>query len=65
MMGDNRDDSQDSRYWGFLPASYIKGRALFIYWSFDTPDDGPPQPPGSNGPHFLNTRWERLLHQIH
>ena len=37
MMGDNRDDSQDSRYWGFLPASYIKGRALFIYWSFGGP----------------------------
>jgi signal peptidase I len=50
MMGDNRDDSQDSRYWGFLPATYIKGRALFIYWSF-----GGPQ----------GTRWSRLLHQIH
>jgi signal peptidase I len=30
MMGDNRDNSQDSRYWGFLPAHYVKGRALFI-----------------------------------
>ena len=50
MMGDNRDDSQDSRYWGFLPASYVKGRALFIYWSF-----GGPQ----------GTRFGRLLHQIH
>ena len=50
MMGDNRDDSQDSRYWGFLPATYVKGRALFIYWSF-----GGPQ----------GTRWGRLLHQIH
>ncbi len=40
MMGDNRDDSQDSRFWGFLPQSYVKGRALFIYWSFDVPDDG-------------------------
>src|SRR5687768_7827566 len=36
VMGDNRDNSQDSRYWGFLPRSYIKGRALMIYWSFDT-----------------------------
>ena len=35
MMGDNRDNSQDSRYWGFLPASYVKGRALFIYFSAD------------------------------
>ena len=59
MMGDNRDDSQDSRYWGFLPQSYIKGRALFIYWSFDTPDDGSP------ATSFLGTRWDRLLHQIH
>jgi len=34
-MGDNRDNSEDSRYWGFLPATYVKGRALFIYFSFD------------------------------
>ena len=57
MMGDNRDDSQDSRFWGFLPASYVKGRALFIYWSFDTPEDGSP---GGFAP-----RWGRLFHQIH
>jgi signal peptidase I len=50
MMGDNRDDSQDSRYWGFLPATYVKGRALFIYWSFGSPG---------------GTRWGRMLHQIH
>jgi signal peptidase I len=68
MMGDNRDDSQDSRYWGFMPVSYVKGRALFIYWSFETPEDGS-APPG--GPlwmltHiFTGTRWGRLLHQIH
>ena len=34
-MGDNRDNSQDSRYWGFLPRDYIKGKALVIYWSYD------------------------------
>ena len=39
-MGDNRDNSQDSRYWGFLPAHYIKGRALMIYWSFETGEGG-------------------------
>lgn len=33
-MGDNRDNSWDSRYWGELPGSYLKGRALFIYWSY-------------------------------
>jgi signal peptidase I len=57
MMGDNRDDSQDSRFWGFLPQSYVKGRALFIYWSFDVPDDG-----SAGG---LAPRWGRLFHQIH
>jgi signal peptidase I len=70
MMGDNRDDSQDSRYWGFLPASYIKGRALFIYWSFDTPEDGASaaaaESPFWTLTHlFSGTRWSRLLHQIH
>ncbi|HEV8264079.1 MAG TPA: signal peptidase I [Gemmatimonadales bacterium] len=33
MMGDNRDESYDSRYWGFLPRSHIRGRPLFIYMS--------------------------------
>ena len=68
MMGDNRDDSEDSRYWGFLPASYVKGRALFIYWSFDTPEEGtaPAQSPAWMLTHlFSGTRWGRLLHQIH
>jgi signal peptidase I len=34
-MGDNRDDSQDSRYWGTVPRSNIVGRAMFVYWSLD------------------------------
>jgi signal peptidase I len=66
MMGDNRDNSQDSRYWGFLPAHYVKGRALMIYWSFETPDgmarDNPLAPITGL---FTGTRWSRLLHQIH
>jgi signal peptidase I len=49
MMGDNRDNSEDSRYWGFMPRSYVKGKALFVYASF-----------GEGG-----IRWSRLLHQIH
>jgi signal peptidase I len=36
-MGDNRDDSRDSRYWGFIPRENIIGRPMFIYWSFETP----------------------------
>ena len=35
MMGDNRDNSQDSRYWGFLPLSMVKGKAMFIYFSIE------------------------------
>ena len=59
-MGDNRDNSQDSRYWGFLPSHYVKGRALMIYWSFD-------DAPSTSGVAQLvgGTRWSRLLHQIH
>ncbi|MDH3403238.1 MAG: signal peptidase I [Acidobacteriota bacterium] len=33
-MGDNRDNSKDSRYWGTVPARFIKGRAFLIYWSY-------------------------------
>jgi signal peptidase I len=51
-MGDNRDNSEDSRYWGFLPLDNVKGKALVIYWSFD----------GEAG--TLGTRWNRLLHQV-
>lgn len=38
-MGDNRDNSKDSRYWGFIPKDNVIGRPLFIYWSFITPPD--------------------------
>jgi signal peptidase I len=73
VMGDNRDNSQDSRYWGFLPRSYIKGKALLIYWSYESGredylDQGmlaSIKRLGSVIIHFFTkTRWERLLHQI-
>jgi signal peptidase I len=74
VMGDNRDNSQDSRYWGFLPRGYIKGKALMIYWSYDSeraePDDGGVSATlkrlASVVAHFFTrTRWERIFHQIH
>jgi signal peptidase I len=71
VMGDNRDNSQDSRYWGFLPRSYIKGRALMIYWSFDNEgdryaDQSAPARILSVITHFFTrTRWERIFRQIH
>jgi signal peptidase I len=34
-MGDNRDRSHDSRFWGHLPIDQVKGRALMVYWSYD------------------------------
>jgi signal peptidase I len=55
MMGDNRDNSEDSRYWGFMPASYVKGHALFIYFSLV--DDAP-------GSLFGGIRWGRLLNRV-
>jgi signal peptidase I len=63
MMGDNRDNSEDSRYWGFLPRDYVKGRAAFIYWSFADTEEG--QPSGGISRFFTTIRWGRLLHQIH
>jgi signal peptidase I len=54
VMGDNRDNSQDSRYWGFLPRHYVKGKALVIYWSYDA----------GSGNILTGTRWNRLLHQV-
>lgn len=74
VMGDNRDNSQDSRYWGFLPKNYVKGRALMIYWSYESGredylDEGVgatvQRLVGVVTHFFTKTRWERLFHQIH
>jgi len=55
-MGDNRNNSQDSRYWGFVPRDFVIGRAMFVYWSYD-------ESAFSNNnflvDFFKNTRWSR------
>jgi len=54
MMGDNRHNSLDSRYWGFVPEDHVVGKALFIWMSYDT-----------NGSFFSKIRWGRLFNGIH
>lgn len=69
VMGDNRDKSNDSRYWGSVPRELIKGKAFIVYWSFE----GSPPPVGSPPTErikellgvvvnfFSNTRWNRTF----
>jgi signal peptidase I len=73
MMGDNRDHSMDSRYWGFVPRENIIGRPLFVYWSFDAPENDELKPALSEQVsstlyelvHFFDkTRWSRTLHRV-
>jgi len=73
VMGDNRDNSQDSRYWGFLPRENVKGKALVIYWSYEAErEDYQEEGAGATlrglasvfAHFFTRTRWDRMLHQI-
>jgi signal peptidase I len=72
-MGDNRDVSLDSRYWGFIPQENVVGRPMFIYWSFETPRDQYEKTGmierlsfiAHVGIHFFDeTRWKRTLRVV-
>ncbi len=71
-MGDNRDDSDDSRYWGFVPRENIVGTPLIVYWSFEAPTQDLVNP-NIGIDHivdvvahfFTKTRWARTFKLIH
>jgi len=73
VMGDNRDDSQDSRYWGFVPRENIIGRPLLIYWSVRDWDRPNTASFATRLQHvmyavthiFQITRWNRTLRLVH
>ena len=72
VMGDNRQHSLDSRFWGFVPRANILGRPLLVYWSIETaelPDDAPlAERAAADCDEFLHfftrTRWSRTFHIV-
>lgn len=65
-MGDNRENSADSRYWGFVPRDYVVGKPLLVYWSYDAPTaDLESWSMGHivdvMAHFFTKTRWERMF----
>jgi signal peptidase I len=65
-LGDNRDNSEDSRYWGFVPRDYVVGKPVVVYWSYDAPTaDLETWTWGHMADvlqhFFTKTRWERTL----
>ncbi len=72
VLGDNRDQSLDSRYWGFVPRQNVVGKALMVYWSADLPletdaDHHSALEKGLStvGRSLFGTRWSRIFHMIH
>jgi signal peptidase I len=69
VMGDNRDNSRDSRFWGFLPRDQVKGRALLVYWSYAANRDEYQRTGIVDWfrdalTAFGKTRWDRFFHLI-
>lgn len=58
MLGDNRYNSKDSRYWGLVPRANVRGRPMFIYYSWNADDSDRPLP------FFTDIRWSRIGHRI-
>ena len=66
MMGDNRDNSLDSRFWGYVPENHIVGKPLFVFFSiqYKRADPDPAQPGRRKEDEFVKVRWNRLFKNI-
>jgi signal peptidase I len=72
VMGDNRTNSTDGRYWGFVPRANVVGEPLFVYWSFPTPENDDKTKLSEKASfalheivHFFDeTRWRRTFHVV-